>query len=397
MEVDCSGVTRSHVLRGKVEMQSLVGGRPDGRPVQLVANQWARVEARPSGGGPVIRGDGPGDAAQFVRQMPRQTRRRLPGRPAAVANSKRHCRSCAALRGADGVLRVSYSITDLGTFGGPVSLANAVNAAGQVVGEAMDSGGVGHAFLYTGGRMEKLSPPGGGQSTAVAINSAGQVAGNYDGDHRAFLYSGDVVKDLGTLGGSTASAAAINDAGQVVGASENRNGVTRAFIYSAGEGMKTCALGGAKARSWARGINADGLVAGYSETDAGDTHAFVYSRDQGMRDIGASLAGHNSWAFHVNAAGQVVGYFLRGDNVVHVFVYSRSQGVKEVGTFSHLGAADILLDINNKGDVVGQASWDAGGVELFRFTDGKRVFQPPQPGKAAKAPGNWDPYVHHGH
>jgi probable HAF family extracellular repeat protein len=44
---------------------------------------------------------------------------------------------------------------DLGTLGGGTSTGYAINASGQVTGEAVTAGGVGRAFLFTPGRTVK--------------------------------------------------------------------------------------------------------------------------------------------------------------------------------------------------------------------------------------------------
>ena len=58
-----------------------------------------------------------------------------------------------------------------------MSRANAINAAGQVVGEAATADGATHAFLYTDGKMKDLGTLHGGNSRAYGINAAGQVVG----------------------------------------------------------------------------------------------------------------------------------------------------------------------------------------------------------------------------
>ena len=112
-----------------------------------------------------------------------------------------------AVRGA-----VSYSMTDLGTFGGATSEAYGINDLGQVVGAADLTNAVNwrHAFLYTNGVMTDLGVLGnyvtgfGTYSTSIAlgINNAGRIVGkSYTtaGRFHAFLYDQGQMTDLGVL------------------------------------------------------------------------------------------------------------------------------------------------------------------------------------------------------
>ena len=79
-----------------------------------------------------------------------------------------------------------YTVTSLGTLPGfPWSGVFAINAAGQVVGDAYKSiatypaGQYLHrAFLFSNGTMVDLGTLGGGSSYAYGINASGQVAGS---------------------------------------------------------------------------------------------------------------------------------------------------------------------------------------------------------------------------
>lgn len=84
---------------------------------------------------------------------------------------------------------VYYSVTDLGTLGGPTSRARAIHRAGQVVGEATTSTGAKHAFRTAPDRpmdpgTDDLGTLGGSQSTAADINDAGWVVGDAHTPHR---------------------------------------------------------------------------------------------------------------------------------------------------------------------------------------------------------------------
>ena len=122
----------------------------------------------------------------------------------------------------------SGMMTDLGTLGGTNSYAYSINASGQVVGCYYTPNDASyHAFLYSGSTMTDLGALGGTNSTntiANAINASGQVVGVSAG--HAFLYSGSAMTDLNTLidplsGWTLKYAFAINDTGQIVGCGSN--------------------------------------------------------------------------------------------------------------------------------------------------------------------------------
>ena len=70
-------------------------------------------------------------------------------------------------------------MVDLGTLGGRISTARAVNDKGQVIGDSGTAGDAAfHAFSWTQtGGMVDLGTLGGTYSTAVAVNNEGQVVG----------------------------------------------------------------------------------------------------------------------------------------------------------------------------------------------------------------------------
>ena len=123
------------------------------------------------------------------------------------------------------------TMLDLGTLGGTLGSATALNNRGEVVGQSNLAGDlISHPFLWTKHRgMRDLGTFGGDTGTTEWINDAGEVVGKADlpgsppQNHDAFLWKDGVLTDLGTLPGDSCSLAyQVNSRGQVVGTSEDQ-------------------------------------------------------------------------------------------------------------------------------------------------------------------------------
>ena len=68
-------------------------------------------------------------------------------------------------------------MTDLGTLGGPLSIALSINDRGQVVGWRQTALGEDYAFTWQDGTMTDLAPLRGVFNYALGINNGGQIAG----------------------------------------------------------------------------------------------------------------------------------------------------------------------------------------------------------------------------
>jgi probable HAF family extracellular repeat protein len=203
-------------------------------------------------------------------------------------------------------------MTDLGTLGGGVSRAFAVNDLGHIVGEAETESGAMHAFLWEEGTMTDLGTLAGDYSSAWDINSHGQVVGLSTGQNgrlRAFLWADAQFSDLGTLGGGWSAAEGINDAGQIVGVSEVADGVVHAFLWE--DGVMRDIHGLAAEESWAKAINISGAVVGYWKNPGLNGGGFVYDTQAGMRDLALYLPPDLNWSGgsgrDINDAGQIAG------------------------------------------------------------------------------------------
>jgi probable HAF family extracellular repeat protein len=262
-----------------------------------------------------------------------------------------------------------YAPTDLGTLGGPFSEALGVNGVGQIVGHSMTATGFDHAFVWdaTGGLRDLGTYPGGLTSLANAIDDAGQIVGQADvpgeAGLRAVLWDPVFgIRNLGTLGGASFSTAeAINNLGQVVGRAATATGEIHAFLWDPLKGMRDLGtLGGDF--SGAYGINDAGHVVGVSRvTGSTSLHAFVWDGKAGMRDLGFLPAPEFLFATAngVDRTGTIVGVASTAAGTVHA-VRWRAGAIEDLGTLG--GGTSSALALNDIGQVVGTAARTTGDV-----------------------------------
>lgn len=287
----------------------------------------------------------------------------------------------ASLAVALGLAASQYSATDLGTLGGPPTLAFGLNGLGQVVGTAYTGtyggGGavcgngqcpVNYAFLWTAGTMTNLGVPGGGLvSSAFGINDGGQVVGSfgYPGYFGAgFSYFDGVLTQITDASTGGSNAQAINASGQIVGSYPIGGGSYRAYRMTGGSLTDLGTLGGTNSQAY--GINSTGQVVGWSQTGSGPQHAFL-SDGVSMTDLG-TLGGTNSQALGNNDLGYIVGFSqIASDSASHAFLYSSGQMI-DLGT---LGGTNSQADgIGNSGQIAGWTNTESGGQVAFLYANG---------------------------
>jgi probable HAF family extracellular repeat protein len=227
------------------------------------------------------------------------------------------------------------AMTDLGTLGGTLSAANAINDRGQIVGESTTASGEKHAFLWEHGVMKDLGEPG-ETSTAHGINSHGEIVGAISGKNLrggAVLWKAGGRQSLGDLGpsGSGSTALALNDNGEVVGVSSglasNSGGVVRAVVWQHGVIQDVGTLGGL--HSTASAINSHRQVAGWAEIADQSTVAFLFENgvmhDLGILPGGAIQPGSGSQAAALNALGQIVGSSVNSKTENRAVIWENGQ------------------------------------------------------------------------
>lgn len=245
---------------------------------------------------------------------------------------------------------------DLGTLGGHSSLANDINAKGQVVGWAMTPDWQHHPFLWTQKEgMQDL----GGFGEANAINERGDVVGASQTEpgtsvKHAFLWTAkDGMRDL-LPQAAWSEALDINNQGQVVGDFRTtETSRTRAFLWDPQKGLQELPTLGGDGDTIARAINDRGQVAGSSVAQISGIipqRAFLWDPRTGIRDLG-TLGASNSGALGINNRGQVVGWSgVYNDFVTRAFLWDPAAGMQDLGTQGRAGRA---ADINEAGQAVG--------------------------------------------
>ncbi len=248
----------------------------------------------------------------------------------------------------------AVTMTDIGTLGGEVSFAFAINDANQVVGVSLVPDGETHMFLYRNGQMQDLSPFGQGIfSSNLGINNGGQIASGVFGNDGVYYPAifdpqTQAITILGSLGGVAPGgfagiAQSINNYGQAVGYAFLSSGVRQAFLYENGAIHNM----GDGTDSYAIAINDRGHVIG-----GGAQGAFIYAN--GVTNFIRPFGSAQSYAYGINRSGQVVGEYLTPDNTAfHAYIYK--DGVStDIGSSS--STETVAYAINDYGQAVG-ATW----------------------------------------
>lgn len=182
-------------------------------------------------------------------------------------------------------------LTDLGTLGSPQggawwNSAEGINNSGTVVGYSYtnQNNAAFRGFIWKNGKMIEMGTLGGSLSQAYAINNLGQVTGIAylkSGAAHAFITdtSGKNMKDLGALQEISDSwGFGINDSGVVVGQSYTNSGAVHAFVYKNNKMQDLNSLV-PKGSGWtlvvANGVNDLGQIIADGLDNKGNEHTFL--------------------------------------------------------------------------------------------------------------------------
>ncbi len=280
-----------------------------------------------------------------------------------------------------------YTVQDLGTLGGSFSVANGLANSGWVLGHSAVPGDTAvHAFLWRNGLTTDLGTLGGPDSLALYRPNENGVAGGgsetttpdplgenwcvVDNVCLPFLWRNGTMIPLPTLGGNNGFAQGVNDQVEVVGTAENAiveptcagTGQVLQYkpvIWKKGKVHELPTFAG-DPTGGAHAINDRGQAVGNSGPCNAASHALLWEKGV-VIDLGNLGGTMENVAFDINNQGRVVGLSdLSGDTVFHAFLWGQG-AMTDLGTLP----GDVLSaanSINQKDQVVGW-SVDAYGNE----------------------------------
>jgi len=273
---------------------------------------------------------------------------------------------------------VQYNVIDLDNLvPAGETQAFGLNETGAVVGStSTDTNFQEQAFVWRNNSISGVPGLGGTRARARGINSSGVIVGDgyrpNESNFRAFRYDplSNQTTGLGTLGGILSTAYAINEMGTIVGNSITASSQSHAFIYKNGSMSDLLTLGGNT--SIAVTVNASDFVVGSSSRAGGaSSHAFIYRGGGALVDLGAIYNDLDSTGTGINDAGVAVGYTaVNSAGLQQGFIYENDAMRSIGGLFGPTGRS-LAYDINNNGDVVGEAQTIQGFQRAFIYSNGE--------------------------
>ncbi|WP_440225480.1 hypothetical protein ACQQ2N_09545 [Dokdonella sp. MW10] len=283
-------------------------------------------------------------------------------------------------RGSAPVKVPRYEIVDIGTLGGELANAHAINDSGTVVGVAMNEDWVEQPFIWRNGIMASigsLMPSGTDHGIARGLSNAGHVAGyamapasDFPGAsvaHAFFWTEATGMIDITPTMTGSSMAWDVNSAGQVVGEAAG------AFLWTQADGITIIRRPNGTHAGAAEAISENGLVTGHGGSVNG---GWVYdSSDASFRELMPLGTPATVQTRDINSAGTVVGW-SRGTGIGARSVMWRGDGtIVDLGDFDPDYSTGVANAINEAGWIVGRDDfngWSENPNRGWVWIDGQK-------------------------
>ena len=267
------------------------------------------------------------------------------------------------VRGKDG----TFSI--FGVAGSTVTQPNAINAAGEIAGQYMDTHTQTHAFIRAvDGTITAFDYPGATVTQAFGLNDTGWVVGYYFANGAGHAFMRDPQGNMTNIDppgtAFTALAAGINNEGVITGQYEDASANYVSFVRDqAGNFTTYQAPGDGVNRTFASGINSAGQVTGSFSAPGNSEQGYLRNADGTFVTIappGATFA----LPLSINSKGSVVGYAADATNTYFGFLRLSSGNliVITVPAAGHGGNRGTVTKAVNDSQVVTGYFQDNSGV-----------------------------------
>jgi len=263
-----------------------------------------------------------------------------------------------------------------------ISVANAINNAGQALGYFISSAGQADLFLWQNGAFTIIAGPNGANITgnASALNSFGVVGGSLNGN-TPFTWQNNVFRYLPATVGrfSAAEVYGINDQGVAVGIyTDGSTQSTQATLWQNSAVTPTPLQGyvcdpasGSNCTTWAYGINNNGqiIIDRATPVEGGAYNLYdkaVVLQGSTATDLGVLPGGNSTFARAINNLGQVVGgsgFCCSSNTSKHAFVWMNGNMIDLTPSLAAGQYSEALGISQGGGFIVGQAA--GNGYPLF--------------------------------
>ena len=241
------------------------------------------------------------------------------------------------------------------------TLANGINARGDIVGRYSDAEGVFHGFLLRKGVFSTIDFPGASLTAAFALSARGDIAGRFtdaNGIDHGFLLSDGKFTQIDYPGAAGTWARGINNAGDIVGSHFNAAGIERGFLLKDGTFLNIHVPNSFCEHVGMAQDNGRVLAGSFCNAPDGTLYGFVRSRQGEFQTIhfpGPGLI--CTGARWINERGDVVGPYTRVNNPDECLAVPKHGYLMRQGKFVTIdppGAIDTQPDaINDDGVIVG--------------------------------------------